>query len=280
MCSTFSTSVTVPAAELIASRFSVSRTGSLLPLTLYTLGLAFGPFFIAPFSEVLGRRWLYIISLSFLLLFTGAGGAAKTFTALLVCRFLAGFLGSAGMAIGAGSVADLWVLQTAGGTIGPFFILCPFLGPIFGPIAGTYILQAHNNDWRWTQWLVLMIGVPIWLGAVLMKETSKKWILRYELPNPSTSSTAGLAVHTISTIKFAIFRSARMLSTEITVFSLTLYTAYAYALTFSYFASVPYVFARYYDFAKPQISLVFLSIMIGYLLAVCLFAFFDRTLYA
>ena len=248
-------------------------------MTLYTLGLAFGPLFIAPFSEVLGRRYLYICTLTCLLAFTGAGGGAPNFPALLAFRFLAGFLGSSAMAIGAGTVSDIWILQKSGGKVGIFFILGPFLGPVLGPTAGTYILGGHHNDWRWTQWIVLMVGAPIYLMTLFMRETSKGYILRHQTDAEDGPSTTTLVAQAIKKVKFAIFRSVKMLLTDIVVFSLTLYTAYAYALTFSYFASIPYVFPRFYGFDRQQTSLVYLSILIGYLLAVVLFAFFDRTLY-
>ena len=182
------------------------------------------------------------------------------------------------MAMGGGTVADIWALQKAGGTVAIFFILGPFLGPVLGPLAGTYILADRDNDWRWTQWLVLLVGAPIFIGTLLMKETSKSYILRHD--NPDLTSKASAAALAVKKVKFAIFRSVKMLLTDIVVFSLTLYTAYAYALTFSYFASIPYVFPKVYGFTPKQTSLAFLSIMIGYFLAIVLFAVFDRTLFA
>ncbi|KPI39049.1 Polyamine transporter 4 [Cyphellophora attinorum] len=277
---TFSTSVTVPAAGVIAAEFSVTRTEALLTLTLYTLGLAFGPLFIAPFSEVWGRRVVYISTLSFLLVFTGAGSGAPNFPALLVFRFLAGFLGSSAMAIGAGTVSDLWVLQKAGGTVGLFFILGPFLGPILGPIAGTYILDDHGRDWRWTQWLILLVGAPTLIATLFTRETAKTHILKLDISHADGVDTATAVGKVLRKVKFAILRSVRMLFTDVIVFSLTIYTAYAYALTFSYLASIPYVFPRYYGFSAKETSLVFVSVMIGYILAIVLFAGFDRTIYA
>ncbi|KIV91569.1 hypothetical protein PV10_06092 [Exophiala mesophila] len=282
--STFAISVTVPASPHIAAAFAVSRTESLLPLTLYTLGLAFGPLLIAPFSEVLGRRGIYISTFFLLLLFTGAGTASPNFATLLACRFLAGFLGSSSMAIGAGTVSDIWVLQKAGGTVGLFFILGPFLGPILGPIAGSYILEDHDNDWRWTQWLILLVGAPVWLASLCMKETSKAYILRHDKTGDAVaatgSGTSAALYQTMVKIRFAVLRAVKLLFTDMVVFSLSLYTAYAYALTFSYFASIPYVYPRYYDLSQKESNLMFLSIMIGYMLAIAVFAFFDRTLYA
>lgn len=184
------------------------------------------------------------------------------------------------MAIGAGTVSDIWILQKEGGTVGLFFILGPFLGPILGPVAGTYILRGHDNDWRWTQWLILVAGAPVLFASFFMKETSKTHILRRENRASTESSTISSIGETLEKTQFAILRAVKMLFTDIVVFSLTLYSAYAYALTFSYFASIPLVFRTYYDFDNSKSSLVFLGIMIGYFLAIVLFAVFDRTLYA
>ena len=176
--STLASSVTVPASPLIQQAFSVSREAAILPLTLYTLGLAIGPLFIAPLSETLGRRPVYIGTLTVFLAFIAASGAANNFVALLVCRFIAGFAGSAGLAMGGGTVADIWALEKAGGSAALFFILGPFLGPTLGPLVGAYILHDHDGRWRFTQWIVLIVGAPIWICIILTKETSKVQILK------------------------------------------------------------------------------------------------------
>ena len=168
--------------------------------------------------------------------------------------------------------------QPSGHTISSSAITLRILLISTGPLAGTYILADRDNDWRWTQWLVLLIGAPLFIGTLLTKETSKSYILRHE--NPDLTNKASAAALAVQKVKMTIFRSVKMLLTDIVVFSLTIYSAYAYALTFSYFASIPYVFPRFYGFTPKQTSLAFLSIMIGYFLAVVLFAFFDKTLFA
>ena len=75
-------------------------------------------------------------------------------------------------------------------------------------------------------------------------------------------------------------RPVKMLFTEVIVFSLSLYTAYAYAMVFSFFDSYPYILMVEYGFDSRQAGLSFLSIVIGYLLATFLFGVFDKTLYA
>jgi MFS family permease len=277
--STFSTSVVVPATRLIAVEFFVSRTEAILSLTLYTLGIAFGPVFIAPISEILGRKWVYVITASCLLAFTGGAAGAQSFATLLVCRFLAGFLGSAGVATGAGTIGDVWALGRTGGIVSIFFILGPFLGPSLGPLAGAYILHNHQDDWRWTQYLLLILGAPIWLGTLAMRETAKKRILRNAAK--AEGSQAGSQRTTLSHImRFSFVRPIKMLCNEMIVLSLTIYTAFAYAVTFSYFGSAVYVLQLEYGFDLRQSGLGFISVVIGYVMAIITFVIFDKTLYA
>lgn len=270
----------IPAAPMLQSDFGLSRLPSVLPVTLYTLGLAFGPLCIAPLSEVFGRRPIYIITTLFHLAFTIGSAWAPSFPALLVLRFLAGFLGSAGMAMGAGSISDMWVLQKAGGTVGLFFILGPFLGPVLAPIAGSSIMTAHDDNWRWTQWLVAIIGTPIFLATLFTKETSHKHIQHDQDTAAKEIKLVRSIRQSLEKVRAGAFRAVKMLCTDLVVFSLALYTAYAYALTFSFFSGVSYIFPRYYDFTQTESYLALLSVMIGYILAVGLFACFDRTLYA
>lgn len=277
--STFASSITVPAGPLIQRAFSVSQEAAVLPLTLYTLGLAIGPLFIAPLSETLGRRPVYLSTLTAFLAFIAGSGAADNFAALLVCRFLAGFAGSAGLAMGGGTVADIWALEKAGGSAALFFILGPFLGPTLGPLAGAYAVHDHEERWRWSQWVVLIVGAPIWVGMIFTNETSKAQILKVATERRSWSA-AYVAERIKHHVWGGVLRPTKMLFTEVIVFFLTLYTAYAYAMVFSFFDSYPYILTVNYGFNSRQAGLSFISIIIGYLLATFLFGVFDKTLYA
>ncbi len=276
-CSTFSASVTVPATAALMTEFAVSRTVAILSETMYMLGLAFGPMIMAPLSEFIGRRWLYIATSSSIIAFSGGAGAAQNFATYLVCRFLSGYLGSAGIAIGAGTILDVWGIGTKAGAMASLLFICgPFFGPSLGPLVGAYLMEEYNGDWRWTQWIVSLIGAPIWLLALFMKETSDSRV--QATANYSGSlSTVRLV---FSTLKAALFRSMAMLTTEAIAFSLTLYTGYAYAVVFSFFASATYVFSLDYQFDSRDIGLSFLSVLIGYFLACLTYLVIDKTLYA
>lgn len=63
----------------------------------------------APISEALGRRGVYLITGPLYLLFTMAAGFAQNIETLIICRMIAAICGSPALAIGAGTVADIWV---------------------------------------------------------------------------------------------------------------------------------------------------------------------------
>ena len=120
-----------PAVPALVSEFNVSRTTALVSLTLYTIGLVFGPIFSAPLSEQHGRKIVYIVTAPIFVIFVLGTGFSSSIAALLVCRFLAGLVGSPVLAIAGGTCADLFEPRVrALATIG--FIMAAFLGPCLG----------------------------------------------------------------------------------------------------------------------------------------------------
>ncbi|KAJ9500872.1 hypothetical protein H2202_003430 [Exophiala xenobiotica] len=266
-----------PATSALMAEFNIDRTEALLSGTLYMLGLAFGPLIMAPLSEFIGRRWLYLVTSSSIVAFAGGSGAARNLATLLTCRFFCGFLGSAGIAIGAGTILDVWGLAETGSLAKLLFIFGPFLGPTMGPLSGAYVMDEHHGDWRWTQWMIALIGAPIWILILFMKETSD---VRIQHSAAKHSGRFGIVALALSTLKAAVLRSMTILTTEAIAFSLTLYTGYAYAVVFSFFASATYVYSIDYDFSSREIGLSFLGVVIGYCLAAVMHVVVQGTLYA
>ena len=127
----FSSSVYTPGIPSLQHDFHLSTTVALLGLSLYTLGLAFGPVIAAPLSETYGRRIVYLISMPVFAVFVAGGGAAKSWGGVLACRVLAGVFGSPVLAVGAGTSADLWAVRERG-VATSLFLLAPFAGPSLG----------------------------------------------------------------------------------------------------------------------------------------------------
>lgn len=169
-------STLVAGVPLIMSQYSVSRNVALLPITLYTFGFVIGPSIASPLSELYGRRWIYWTNFPILVVFNAIAAASGNFPTLVVFRFLAGVGGSGVLAVGAGTLSELWH-PTDAGRVTVSYIIAPFLGPTLGPLIGAYCIAQYDNDWRWAIWAVLCILAPVGVSLVFMKETSKKQIL-------------------------------------------------------------------------------------------------------
>ncbi|KAF4636693.1 hypothetical protein G7Y89_g1382 [Cudoniella acicularis] len=277
---TVGTSVYVPAIPFVMIRFNVEREIAILPLSLYTLGFTVGPMFAAPLSELYGRRAIYWTTLPLLLIFTAVSGSSNNITQLIIGRLLAGACGSGALSVGAGTIADLWPPKH-NGRAALFFILSPFLGPALGPLTGAYIIDEYNNNWRYSMWVIMMIAAPILLSAGFMQETSKQRILylREKARGKKLVHQTGATRLLIRKLRVAVFRPLHMMLMEPLVACLSLYTAFAFAMMFSFFGSYSYVFQSVYHFNQKQVGLTFLGLLAGFICAVSSFAYFDATLY-
>ncbi|KAE8838398.1 hypothetical protein PTNB73_03586 [Pyrenophora teres f. teres] len=273
---TFGTSVYTPSIANITHHFQISRTVAILGLTLYTLGLGFGPIFTAPLSEGHGRKVVYLISSPIFMLFTLGAGFSKSFASVCVCRFFAGFFGSPALAVGAGTNADLFPPHRRAVTTS-LFLMAPFAGPSLGPVVGGFV--AQYKSWQWTQWCMLFITIAVYIAALPMKETYKPTILK------KRAIKAGIPIKAEDKdVKRLIFmkfvRPIHMLSTEPTVFFFSLYTGFAFAVLFLFFAAFPFIFTRSpYSFEPSQGGLTFISIGIGVFLGGMTAITIDRTIY-
>jgi hypothetical protein len=127
----FSSSVYTPGIPSLQQEFHLSTTVALLGLSLYTLGLAFGPVIAAPLSETYGRKIVYLVSMPVFAVFVVGGAVSKDWGGVLAFRVLAGVFGSPVLAVGAGSAADLWAVRERG-VATSLFLLAPFAGPSLG----------------------------------------------------------------------------------------------------------------------------------------------------
>jgi MFS family permease len=240
----------------------------------------------APISETLGRKPVYTILFPISLLFSLGAALTNSFAGLAICRFLAGLIGSGSLAVGAGTNSDLFAPKNRA-IASSFFLLAPFLGPSLGPVIGGFVSQTKG--WRWTQYVILMVGCFSWLFALPQHETYKKAILvarakRLGLPPPKANLPPGFARIKVL-LMITVFRPATMLATESIVSYLSIYTAFNFSVLFAFFAAFPLVFQspypeiQVYHFTRGESGLVFIGIGLGCGLATALFILIDRLTY-
>lgn len=177
-------SMFAPGVSLVAEEFDETRSiMHSLVVSIYVLGLAFGPMVLAPLSEVYGRWICYAGCNVLYVVFTAACGLSTNIAMLTVFRLLCGIAGSAPLAVGGGSIADMFPVEQRGRALGSLTI-GPVFGPVIGPVAGGYL--AQDVGWRWIFW-VLTIAVRVLEspGFCLHLLTQGKTVWRcHGVPNP------------------------------------------------------------------------------------------------
>ncbi|KAK4663778.1 uncharacterized protein QC763_502920 [Podospora pseudopauciseta] len=275
----FASSVYTSGTNDISQQFNVSRTESLLGLSLFLWALGLGAIIAAPVSENYGRRIVYLTTVPIFGLFTLGSGLAPNFVTLIVCRTFAGFFGSAVVSVGGGTNADLW-RPTLAGVVYPFYFVSPFLGPAFGPVVGGYLIEAKG--WRWLQWVILFMIVFNYLYALPQSETYKKIILEKRTRNEKTPTRSSkVAPPSRAILQRILLKPFKVLFVESIVLFMTIYMAFNFAVFYSFFAAFPYIFGPggHYNFTPGQQGLTFLSIALGCVVGFVGVVYIDRRTY-
>ena len=119
-----------PGAAALCKEFNVTNsTLAAFTVTIYVLGFAVGPLFVAPLSELYGRRIIYHVCNVIFLAFTLGCAASTDAPMFFVFRFICGCAASAPMTIGGGTIADV-VPREKRGVAMAIFATGPLLGPV------------------------------------------------------------------------------------------------------------------------------------------------------
>jgi MFS family permease len=70
------------------------------------------------------------------------------------------------MAITGGALADIWGTPLSRGIALDIFVATAFIGPVLGPIIGSFITQSYLG-WRWCLWLTMILGYSASVAGVL-----------------------------------------------------------------------------------------------------------------
>jgi MFS family permease len=175
---TFTCISVVPVANRIVydlSDGSASKSASVLLVTIWELGEAAGPLFIAPLSEVFGR---YPVMNAANGLFIGAtvlAALCQSTPLFIAARALTG-LAVASNVLNPAIVGDMFVSEQRGSAMS-IIMLAPLIGGAVGPaIAGAV---AQTLGWRQMLWMsALLAGFSELLFLTCFRETYKVPILR------------------------------------------------------------------------------------------------------
>ena len=148
-----------------------------LPVAFFVLGNGLGPLYLAPFSELYGRRIVYIMSFLLFAIFNIGCALAPNITALTILRLLSGMAGSAASALSGASVGDMFVREERG-KAQALYAAAPLFGPVIGGIIGGFVV-AGTGGWRWLMWIMVIApGVTVILCIFFLQETYGPFLLK------------------------------------------------------------------------------------------------------
>lgn len=273
----------------ISEHFGVSEIVAALLLTLFVLGYAIGPLFLAPLSEIasIGRNPPYVFSMAIFTILQVPSALADNFAGLAVLRFLAGFTGSPPLATGGASITDVFSPQKAGYVLGIYGIGIG-IAPATAPMLSGFAIERWG--WEWSFWEMLLIaGVGFLILFFGMPETNAETILyrraarlRALTGNDNLRSESEIldAEKTFSSVMYeALVRPLIMTVKEPIVIAINLYIGLTYAILYSYFESYPLVFANAegggYGWGLGLAGIPLLALTVGGLLSYAIYCWWS-----
>ncbi|KIY43121.1 MFS general substrate transporter [Fistulina hepatica ATCC 64428] len=268
--SPLSSSTMAPGLPEIAIKYNIQNETLLaLTLSVYLLGYAIGPLFIAPLSEMYGRTWLLHVGNIVSAVLNIGCAYAPTTGALIVLRFFTGLGGSVPIAIGGGSIGDLFAAHERAAAMA-LYSVGPLIGPVAGPIAGGF-LSVHG-----VKWLFILVGCVCALASVVgipfLHETYAP-IIRIRRAKREGHLDVLAKTHPhfmqIHNNKRAILftnliRPLMMLFGSIICFVLSLYMAFTYGIYYLMFTTFSDVFVGIYGFDTSISGLAYLGLGTGF----------------
>ncbi|RPB11047.1 MFS general substrate transporter [Morchella conica CCBAS932] len=294
----FSTGMTAYAAGAYTSGISqmseewgVGRTALLVGVTTYTTGFAIAPLFLAPLSEVYGRRQVFLWTFGLFNICHLSSALCHSYPGMLVARFFLGVGGSTFSTMVGGIISDIYHAPDRGLPMS-LFSTCGLAFTGVGPLVSGFV--NDNLSWRWIHWIQLILnGVAMPIAYFVLKETRgsvllsrraralNRWLDENEESDEGQKeleNAGGMRVRwkvladeeresMAIVISVSLTRPFRLLFTESVVFWFSMWVSFAWALLFLFLQGVPLVFKENHGFDTSQTGMVFIAMVVGTLIA-------------
>ena len=162
-----------PLLPLLRTHFNTSSQSINLTITIYIIFQALSPAVFGPLSDSLGRRPVYLITLSIYVL--GNVGLAlnkHSYSALLGLRALQSIGASAAFAVSYGVVADVCVPSERGRMLGPVSMALN-LGACLGPVVGGWVAFT-SGSYEWVFWALVIVATILLISVLaFLPETAR-----------------------------------------------------------------------------------------------------------
>lgn len=298
---------TPPSDELMA-KWHVGKVVYNLGITMYTLGFGIGPMVMASFSEINGRRPIFLASgVVFTVCLIGCG-ATESFAGMMLARFFLGIAGSTFSTMVGGIISDIYNAQDRNAPMSCFSGAALF-GTGLGPLVSGFI--EMRVSWRWIFYsqaiaaaifmLLMLVFLQETRGSVLLSRKARS-LNRYYDKLDEAGCSSGVVFgdnngdggadkprrirwkvkadeerETLGRmISISCYRPFHLLVTEPVVFFFSLWVAFSWAILYLSFSSIPLVFSTNHGFNVQQVGAVFSAISIGAILGTLLSIYQEK----
>jgi len=277
----------------LQAKFHVSNEAYQTGVTAWCVGFACSPMFLAPLSELNGRRPVFLAS--GLIFFVAQIGCAVTqsFAGLIVARFFVGAGASTFATIIGGVLSDVYHAEYRN-TPMALYSASALAGTGFGPMLTGFVVT--RVFWRWVFWHqvialgIVMAGIVVFFketrGSVLLSRKAailNKYLDDIEKDNTKTAAQEDKPSSRVPQVRYNVPSDAskkdilhmiylslttpfKLLFTEPVVFFFSLWAAFAWGVLYMTLNVLPLVFRTNHNFTTEQVGATFASLIIGVLL--------------
>lgn len=158
-----------PGLAQMTEEWHVGDVAALVGITMFTTGFAVAPMILAPFSEIQGRRPVFIVSGIVFVICQLGTALTRSYAGMLVVRFIAGVGGSTFSTMVGGVVSDIYHTEDRN-TPMALFSGAALFGTGLGPLVSGFV--AQNLHWRWIFYIqVITGGLMVAVICATFKET-------------------------------------------------------------------------------------------------------------
>ncbi|KAF2490611.1 MFS multidrug transporter, partial [Lophium mytilinum] len=262
-----------PALKSIGADLHMESAETEVALSIFVLAFAPGPLVLGPCSEVFGRRWVWVLSGSWYILWNTVCGFANTKGLMIAGRFLAGLGASAEFALSTPISSDCFRPEERGMSMAIKQFI-PLLGPAIGPIIGGVITDSIN--WRWLFWVLSIFDIfVVFTVFIFFPETHHPTILARKAA--SLRKTTGLKYYSATEIgsptlaqrlKVGLSRPFRLLVTQPILQLMSVFLAYNFGILYIMLSTFATLWIDHYHQSTGTSGLHYIAIAIGYSIAV------------
>ncbi|GAA5846678.1 hypothetical protein JCM5353_008666 [Sporobolomyces roseus] len=176
MGGTITASIFFPALDDLQNDLNASTSALALTVSLFILGQGFFPQIWTAISEVSGRKYCYLSALVIYLVTTAVAARASTIGVFIGMRLGQALGSSAVLALGAGSLADIYDTHERGTKLGIFYSI-PLCGPAIDKLCIEPNLRGaltSSSNWRSTFYFLLGYGALCFVLMWVMPNTFRK----------------------------------------------------------------------------------------------------------